>query len=731
MKKVISALTAAAMCASMSASVMSVFAVDAAKAEIYLKAASASAGTLSEDGSTLTFASAADAAGAKINVQAFIKADATEPNLQQVITAFSTSSKSIKLGGGVSLNQPVGDAKDYDINGTTVNTNLFVNCFAQANKRGKLTNPSDQTLWGHSDEFTFDYDGPDIYNYIWQSAKGAAFTNGNSESYPFTQFEATLASDIKDGTYTIEIPETWENLNKKNPTTNGAIMDIGDGEVKVGKTTPLTIVVGDAGAQTETPAAETPAAETPAAETPAAETPAAETPAAETPEKTTDKQEQGGTTSMDDKKNSKDWTWYADEVVYDPAEDPDRLGVEYKIYVTKDPGTYGFQFTPKIDGKSLKDAGFEFEVEQADGGYAFDTFTYNEEDGATGGSNATKENKTVSDGTAVVTFYIVPPADAKPGTEYKFTIEDLIVGDFAEKKYNPATIGGTIKIKGESDPVEQSETPTSAQQETPAASTDWRWVAEDVTYNPAEDTEKMGVALNISVENDPGTYGFQFTPKIDGKGLDVAGWTFEVEQADGGYAFDTFTYNEADGATGGSNATKENKKVANGQSVVTFYLVPPEGIAPGKYSFDIEELIVGDFAEKKYNPATKSGSITIVGDTPSETPTSAQQETPTSAQQETPTSAQQETPSASTDKPLYGDVNVDGKVELVDVVKLNRYLCNIDKELKGVAVINANCYRAKNESDADTTVADLSGEDSVEILKYLIKLVKELPTKAG
>jgi hypothetical protein len=735
MKKVISALTAAAMCASMSASVMSVFAVDPAGAEIYLKATSAGAGTISEDGSTITFASAADAAGAKLTIQEFIKADNTEPYVQQVITAITTSSKSISLKNGVSLVDPYGDEKEYKIGENTTKTNLFVNCFAQVNKRGKLTNPSDQTLWGHSSEFTFDYDGPDILNYIWQCAKGAEFANGNSESFPFTEFYAEIGSDIKDGTYTIEIPETWENKNKKNPTTPGAIMDVGNGEVTVTKTKKITIKVGNAGAETPTEKETTKETEK-ATEAPTEKETAKETEkATEAPtEKATESSTPAGP-SMDDKKNSKDWTWYADDVVYDPAADPDKMGVAVNVYVTKDPGTYGFQFTPQIDGKGLDASGFEFEVEQADGGYAFTTFTSNEENGKTGGSFAEKKNAQVADGTAVVTFYVVPPADAKPGQTYKFSIKELLVGDFEEKQYTPATIDGSITIAGGTDtpetPTEKetektTEAPTEKETEAQPQSDEWLWYADDVVYDPAADPDKLGVALNVRVKKDPGTYGFQFTPQINGKGLDASGFEFEVEQADGGYAFTTFTSNEDNGKTGGSFAEKKNAQVKDDTAVVTFYLVPPADAAPGtKYTFDIAELLVGDFEEKQYTPATKSGSITIKGEGTTEAiPTETEKET----QKET---TAPDTQPSTPDKPLYGDVNVDGKVELVDVVKLNRYLAKIDKEMTGVAVINANCYRAKNESDADTTVADLSGEDSVEILKYLIKLVAELPTKAG
>lgn len=55
MKKVISALTAAAMCASMSASAITVLAeYTAANTSFYLKVVDATAGTISEDGSKVT-----------------------------------------------------------------------------------------------------------------------------------------------------------------------------------------------------------------------------------------------------------------------------------------------------------------------------------------------------------------------------------------------------------------------------------------------------------------------------------------------------------------------------------------------------------------------------------------------------------------------------------------------------------------------------------------------------
>ena len=75
----------------------------------------------------------------------------------------------------------------------------------------------------------------------------------------------------------------------------------------------------------------------------------------------------------------------------------------------------------------------------------------------------------------------------------------------------------------------------------------------------------------------------------------------------------------------------------------------------------------------------------------------------------------------------------DGKVKLVDVVMLNRFLTGYDdQDLGATAAINANCFRSEGESDADTDKAKhLDGKDSISILRYLIGKIShdELPEK--
>ena len=67
---------------------------------------------------------------------------------------------------------------------------------------------------------------------------------------------------------------------------------------------------------------------------------------------------------------------------------------------------------------------------------------------------------------------------------------------------------------------------------------------------------------------------------------------------------------------------------------------------------------------------------------------------------------------------LVGDVNIDGKVDITDVIYLNKYIAGIitfnDEQLKA-----ANCY-------SDNIV---NGSDLIALLRYIMELEKELPIK--
>ena len=566
MKKVISALTAAVMCASMSVSVMpAIAAYTASDIDFYLGAVSAGKGTISADGSTITFASAADAAGAEILVNSYFHvADTSDPSVSGFNLAVSPSSKSISLpmDKATGFKDAGTETKEYTLSdGRTFSTNTFVSTFDYLNKLGKYKSGTGTGTWGHSSGWYWadEYTGPEVLNLMWQSsfddktrdnyADTAAFIDTDSTAFPAAQFTAVLASDIADGTYTIDYAD-WDH--KDYGAMPGASVTIKAGQTeKITQTKGLKIVVGD-GAQTEQTTTET-------------------TKATEETTTETTKATETITPGNDNKVNGDQWTWYVEDVTWDPAKEK---YATIAVHVANDPGMYGFRANLLVDGKPMAEAfGSEDAIldEGLDGSYSTMTYVSNPNTGEYGAAEGGKKENNKADGDEVVWYFAVAPEDTTPGKVYTITFDSLLVNNIDSETFVPPTVaavGGTLTIAGG-----------------------------DGTTTEATTTEQ--------------TTTEQTTTEV------------------------TTTETETTAPTAG-----------------------PEGY-------------------------------------------------------------------------LYGDVNENGKVELVDIVMLNRFLTKYaDQSLTAVATVNANCYRAAKESDADTTVANLDGQDSMEILKYLIGSVTTLPTQA-
>ena len=104
------------------------------------------------------------------------------------------------------------------------------------------------------------------------------------------------------------------------------------------------------------------------------------------------------------------------------------------------------------------------------------------------------------------------------------------------------------------------------------------------------------------------------------------------------------------------------------------------------------------------------------------TSTTARTVTPPSTaikHQATATSENQTTTSSTSSEsfsPIYGDINLDGQVDITDVILLNRY-CSGTVSLNKNAVKNADC-------DGDKEV---SSNDAVVLLQFLVHIVSFLP----
>ena len=572
MKKVISALTVAAMCASMAASTIPAFAVyKEGDVSTYLKVTS-DKGTVSADGKTVTFASAADAASAKIVVSQYLVADTSAPSIQQIGALYTTNSTKIKLGDengvGVDYASPVGEAKEYTLGGNTFTTDMFVTCFSYYTKLTKKFSVGNGNVsWGHSDKWQGDgwkgngdndvlilqwaTDFKDKLNHPTDYTETAHFATDKSDDYPLTQFDVRVDSSITDGTYTVDFLDSYTHPEYGVKQGNWINVN-GKDVIGITETAGITIKVGNA---TENPTEAPTQAETEAPTQAATEA---------------------------------------------PTEKPTEA---------TNPG----------EGKDIS------------------------------------------------------------------------------------------KI------------------------TEWTWVVDDTVYNTK--TDEAAFINVLSAGTDPGVFGYDFNIEIsdkDGKNfqtLDKAGFIIaDVSQGDA-YDFNVFQPNMENGHVGTSetrDTVKADYKAKAGSTIATYTVLVPEGMENGVYQIRIIEPSAGNYNKEPLTPAVMGGTLTITDGTT--TPPEPATNEPTQPASDEPTQPATAAPGSV----LYGDVNEDGKVELVDVVKLNRFLTGLDASLSATATINANCYRSGGESDADTTANNLNGKDTMEILKVLIGTIAQadLPTKA-
>lgn len=155
-----------------------------------------------------------------------------------------------------------------------------------------------------------------------------------------------------------------------------------------------------------------------------------------------------------------------------------------------------------------------------------------------------------------------------------------------------------------------------------------------------------------------------------------------------------------------------NEDAAAG-SKAEFEVVPVDrAVKPG--SADTNASIVfgymgEDEAAVMYTPVYETGWVEVTGEDPTEPPTVAPTEEPTVAPTEPPTVAPTEPSETPTldipDGTLYGDVNVDGSVDVGDVVTLNMYILNpTGNALEAESLANADVVRDNKIDSTDGTL---------------------------
>ncbi len=446
MKKVVSALTAAAMCASMAAGVMSAIAYEAGDVNLSLEVIST--GSYTVDGSTITFASAEDAKNASFTVAQFVNCDATTPDITQVGARIVASDAAITLTKD-KLADPTNathyaEAQTYTVNDVEFSTTNYVCCFSYLNKLKKFKNGTAAFVSSETE-----IDGADSVAWIWQYSfdanvydnykETAHFFGATSDEFPLTEIEVSLG-DIAEGTYTIDFLETYDT-GVAGMSTNATFFTGNDGVTKVPSTTGLTIVVGDAGEEPTT-------------------------------EPTTTEPEVTEPTD-DNPSGSDEFTWDIEDVAGVAPGDM----VPVHVFVNNDKGCAGYNVKILVDGKEVGESALVSALDIMKGDDAgtstsyseLEVFVPNAEKLAIGAaSNVIKENVYAKDGEAIFVMYFEIPADAADGTVYELTWDTLSPMDIDQNATNPKGLAGSITVGDPlpTDTDEPTEEPTTTPEPT-------------------------------------------------------------------------------------------------------------------------------------------------------------------------------------------------------------------------------------------------------------------------
>ena len=166
---------------------------------------------------------------------------------------------------------------------------------------------------------------------------------------------------------------------------------------------------------------------------------------------------------------------------------------------------------------------------------------------------------------------------------------------------------------------------------------------------------------------------------------------------------------------------------AEGEAIISFNVELPADLAPGDYVVDMYRFTVVEQTDPKvaFRPGVTPAVIHVDGKVPpvtTEAPpvtTKAPVTTATTAVKPPVTTATPPTTTVAPGSPLYGDANDDKKVDIADVVVLNKWI-NDNKayNLTPQGKLNADCCDPKGGDD-------INQNDSDAIIMSIVHLVKD------
>lgn len=336
--------------------------------------------------------------------------------------------------------------------------------------------------------------------------------------------------------------------------------------------------------------------------------------------------------------------------------------------------------------------------------------------------------------------YTIDFCDYAPDADYPDNMSNMIEtsgGKMTTKnskltlKSLDITVGGTPA--GTTAPTETTTTAPAETTTQPAATTTTPVgtgefeIDEKFIVKPEDATVEAGGTVNINImcENGSDRKAGQFIAQVIDENLPIEGATATMTSVRCSAVATKPEYKEINGTWYCDTLDSgEPQEIDTSKAVAKFAITVPATAKAGEYEWKLDRfhVVENGYDAIEFDAVLATGKLTVTGGgdvTTTEPDVTTTTETePTTTATEPTTTATETTAAPVTAEPgtlLYGDTNCDGKVNIADVVVLNKYLNDASSyDIKDQGKINADCCDAGD---------GLNANDSDAIIKSIVHLV--------
>ena len=293
--------------------------------------------------------------------------------------------------------------------------------------------------------------------------------------------------------------------------------------------------------------------------------------------------------------------------------------------------------------------------------------------------------------------------------------------------------GLDITVGGSSAGTTISATTTAETTTTQATTTQGSSIPDDsevdekfiVTPKDAEVAPGETVTVSIMCENGNDRKAAQFVAQVIDENLPIKGAKATMTKVKCSAVPVAGEYKEINGRWYCDTLDSgEPQEIDTSKAVARFDITVPADATPGEYEWKLDRfhVVENGYDAIEFDAVLKTGKLKVTGDvtttTSEETTTTTQgDETTTATTTVTTVTTTADTTATSSGDTLYGDTNCDGKVNIADVVVLNKWLnASESYNLTAQGKINANCCDVADSAEPDHN-------DSDAIIKSIVHLV--------